>query len=430
MATAGQNYQAKDASSGVETEPEPRTSEADTQERPRRKFRSSWNAKEANNASAPADYLSNLGQAQDYNINVTHGQNSQHLDSLFTGNFLGHQSDIADGTLRDWESRSYSNIVGDYYIAPAFLDAVTLHIAKNYLTEQFDAQTKVPLILGIWGGKGQGKTFQTELAFKKLGVQPIVMSAGELEDEWAGKPGRLIRERYRRAADISRIQGKLSCLVIHDIDAGIGRYANTQVTVNNQMVVGTLMNICDDPTRVSIGQNWRGSDVIRRTPIIVTGNDFSKVFAPLIRDGRMSKFFWQPTREDLVNILFQMYKDDGLRLDDMAALLDAFPAQPLDFYGALRSATYDNQIRAWIRDDVVKADLADEDANMGELGRRLINREGLPTFLPQQLTLDMLMAEGARLAKEQDHVNAWKLSEDYMKDTNKGGGGGLIGLQG
>ena len=44
-----------------------------------------------------------------------------------------------------------------------------MHVAKNYLAETFDAQTNVPLILGIWGGKGQGKTFQTELAFKKLG---------------------------------------------------------------------------------------------------------------------------------------------------------------------------------------------------------------------------------------------------------------------
>ena len=48
----------------------------------------------------------------------------------------------------------------------------------------------VPLILGIWGGKGQGKSFQTELAFRKLGVEAVVMSAGELEHERAGEPGR------------------------------------------------------------------------------------------------------------------------------------------------------------------------------------------------------------------------------------------------
>lgn len=48
---------------------------------------------------------------------------------------------------------------------------MALHIAKNFLADAgaFDPSTKVPLILGIWGGKGQGKSFQTELCFKKLG---------------------------------------------------------------------------------------------------------------------------------------------------------------------------------------------------------------------------------------------------------------------
>ena len=46
-----------------------------------------------------------------------------------------------------------------------------LHIVKNYMVEKgcFDTQTRVPLILGIWGPKGQGKSFQCELVFKKMG---------------------------------------------------------------------------------------------------------------------------------------------------------------------------------------------------------------------------------------------------------------------
>jgi pantothenate kinase-related protein Tda10 len=72
-----------------------------------------------------------------------------------------------------------------------------MHITKNYLLDQgaISPSCKVPLILGIWGPKGCGKTFQTELAFKKLGVEAVVMSAGELESEVAGQPGRLIRDR-------------------------------------------------------------------------------------------------------------------------------------------------------------------------------------------------------------------------------------------
>jgi len=32
------------------------------------------------------------------------------------------------------------------------------------------------------------------------------MSAGELESDIAGKPGRMIRERYRRAADMGKVR--------------------------------------------------------------------------------------------------------------------------------------------------------------------------------------------------------------------------------
>ncbi len=50
-----------------------------------------------------------------------------------------------------------------------------------------------------------------------------------------------------------------------------GHFENTQVTVNNQVVVGTLMNLCDHPNRVSIGQGWQENDRCGRVPIIVTG---------------------------------------------------------------------------------------------------------------------------------------------------------------
>ena len=81
-----------------------------------------------------------------------------------------------------------------------------------------------------------------------------------------------------------------------------------QTTVNNQIVVGSLMNICDDPNHVSVYNVWREEDVIQRVPIIVTGNDLSQIFAPLVRDGRMTKFYWKPGRHDLSSILHQMYK--------------------------------------------------------------------------------------------------------------------------
>lgn len=37
-------------------------------------------------------------------------------------------------------------------------------------------------------------------------------------------------------------------------------------------------------------------------PVVCTGNDFSTLYAPLIRDGRMEKYYWNPTREDRVGV--------------------------------------------------------------------------------------------------------------------------------
>ena len=154
---------------------------------------------------------------------------------------MGQQADIASGALRMYERRTLAHLCGDYAIPPRFMDAVSLHLVKNFLAESGQLSQGVPLILGIWGAKGCGKSFNVELVLKKMGVQPIIMSSGELEDEYAGEPGRRIRERYRMASQTVRNSGIMSCLVINDLDAGCGRFRNTQMTVNNQIVMGTLM---------------------------------------------------------------------------------------------------------------------------------------------------------------------------------------------
>lgn len=48
-----------------------------------------------------------------------------------------------------------------------------------------------------------GKTFTLELCLQRMGVLPVCLSAGELEDEWAGEPGRRLRERYEFAGALA-----------------------------------------------------------------------------------------------------------------------------------------------------------------------------------------------------------------------------------
>ncbi|TKW24005.1 hypothetical protein SEVIR_3G024200v4 [Setaria viridis] len=362
--------------------PQPATGgEAEESERRRLSKQSSWKAKDADGD----DYLYRLGKEAD-NMDIAVGARAGIVDDLFVGNFLGKDSDIVFD-YRQKATRTFEYLQGDYYIAPLFLDKVACHIVKNFIAHFLNI--KIPLILGIWGGKGQGKTFQTELIFRAMGVEPVIMSAGELESEKAGEPGRLIRDRYRTASQVIQNQGKLSCLMINDLDAGVGRF--------------------DNPTRVSTGQKWRENDITNRVPIIVTGNDFSTLYAPLIRDGRMEKFYWQPDREDIINIVHGMYTKDGISIEEVSRIVDTFPNQALDFYGALRSRTYDRAVLEWV----------DQIGGHEKLGEKLLKQkrgEKLPTFIPPKQTIEALIESGHSLVREQELIMNSKLSKEYMKN--------------
>ena len=95
------------------------------------------------------------------------------------------------------------------------------------------------------------------------------------------------------------------------------------------------MNICDHPNFVSNEEDdeihaYRDDEYIRRVPIIITGNDLSTLYAPLLRDGRMDKFYWSPT-EKICDMVHAMYKDDDVPRATVERLVQAYSHQPLDF---------------------------------------------------------------------------------------------------
>ncbi|GLT89065.1 hypothetical protein SLE2022_070670 [Rubroshorea leprosula] len=304
--------------------------------------------------------------------------------------------------------RTYNldNNMDGFYIAPAFMDKLVVHITKNFMSLP---NIKVPLILGIWGGKGQGKSFQCELVFAKMGINPIMMSAGELESGNAGEPAKLIRQRYREAADIIR-KGKMCCLFINDLDAGAGRLGGTtQYTVNNQMVNATLMNIADNPTCVQLPGMYNKEEN-PRVPIIVTGNDFSTLYAPLIRDGRMEKFYWAPTRDDRIGVCKGIFRSDNVPDDEIVKLVDTFPGQSIDFFGAVRARVYDDEVRKWIGG-----------VGVDTVGKKLVNSlEGPPTFEQPKMTIEKLLEYGNMLVAEQENVKRVQLADKYLSEAALG----------
>merc|ERR550537_1683887 len=338
---------------------------------------------------------------------ITRGRNM--VDSLYQG-FQGtggtHNAVLNSTEYLGSSKRSFDNIEDGFYISPEFLDKMTIHIAKNFMELP---KIKIPLILGIWGGKGQGKTFQTELGYKKLAIAPIVMSAGELESGNAGEPAKLVRQRYREASDIVK-KGKMCSLFINDLDAGAGRLNDsTQYTVNNQMVNATLMNIADNPTNVQLPGMYN-TEQIPRVPIICTGNDFSTLYAPLIRDGRMEKYYWNPTRADRIGVAYGIFKPDGVSKDDVEKIIDRYPNQSIDFFGAMRARVYDDKVREFVNDIGVEG-----------IGKRLVNsKEGKVVFEKPSIDLETLCSYGDALRGEQDNVQKIQLADTYLEEAALG----------
>lgn len=215
--------------------------------------------------------------------------------------------------------------VVDPHIPERFVRQVSGHLLAN-----IGEVPGVPLILGVHGAPGTGKTYQVELVLKRMGVELLTISGGQLESENAGEPAQLIRETYCEASDVLKTKSP-ACVVFNDIDTGGGEWEGNTGTVNHQTVLGELMHLVDFPKQV-------GGRITRRVPIIMTGNDFTKLYEPLRRPGRMRLFEWQPSREERYEIVRALFvgRSDAV----LATLASAPPELPISFYADLRSALF------------------------------------------------------------------------------------------
>ena len=228
-------------------------------------------------------------------------------------------------------------MMGEVYVPERFVRVISLHVAKNLMRNALDT----PLILGIHGPSGDGKTFQCERTLHELGVRAFLISGGQLESERAGSPARLIRDRYLDASEHIAKERKAAALLLNDIDTGIGNWGdNVQYTVNRQTVLGELMHLVDYPTVVN-------SLTVKRVPIIVTGNDFTKLYEPLVRAGRMSLFTWEPTFEEKLAIVCRIFAELTPALSTkVVETLEKKQKHrlPISFYSHLNSTLHDEAI--------------------------------------------------------------------------------------
>lgn len=205
------------------------------------------------------------------------------------------------------------------FVPERFTDRVLAHIYMAGLPE-----LRVPLLLGIQGPSGDGKSYQCRLVAREYGIQLSALSASELAHEFENKPVERLREVYVAAAATVMSTDRPAGLLIDDFDLGIaGVRSGTTYTVNTQLLISFLMNLCDDPL-------LRGA-LRRPVGVIITGNDLSVLHGPLRRHGRMSVFKWVPTREERLAIVRTMFSP-AVPSVVLEAILTEYPGLPLAFF--------------------------------------------------------------------------------------------------
>lgn len=207
------------------------------------------------------------------------------------------------------------------YIPPRFEHELDRHLVFNLAGVE-----SWPLVLGVFGRPGDGKSFQIRTHLQRRGVLSVSINAADLESDRAGQPGKLVLAAYEDAGH--RIsEGTPTALVVDDFDTTVGEWEQSTTTVNHQQVLAQLMHLADTPTEAA-GRR------LRRVPVLVTGNDLSKVYPPLRRPGRMRPFPWLPNDSERQDIVAAILADvlDPTAVSDLLAKL---PEAPIAFFSDL-----------------------------------------------------------------------------------------------
>ncbi len=211
------------------------------------------------------------------------------------------------------------------HLVPAIPDRFA-HAVNEHLVFNFAEVDAWPLVLGIFGRPGDGKSFQLRRHLELRGVLPISINAADLESDRAGTPGKLVLDTYENAGH--RIdEGTPAALVVDDFDTTVGEWAQSTTTVNHQQVLAQLMHLADSPTRA-------GDRSLRRVPVVLTGNDLSKVYPPLRRPGRMRAFPWLPTEAERLEIVAGIL-GRFLTRAELESLVGELPDAPIAFFSDL-----------------------------------------------------------------------------------------------
>ena len=209
------------------------------------------------------------------------------------------------------------------FIPERFERAVLKHIILNNTAITID-NNQFPLLLGIQGPYGFGKTFMVKEVCRKYHIDLQPLSTSELSGSMEADSTRNLKRIYSNLSANIWQNKRCGVLLIDDFHLTIATEDTMGKTVNSNILAAYLMNLCDNPIVVN------GV----RAPIILTGNNFRRVYPALVRDGRMDIFTWDPSIEDVDPIVRQLFHTRFTGIEDsvITAMLEQYSEMNIAFF--------------------------------------------------------------------------------------------------
>ncbi len=184
----------------------------------------------------------------------------------------------------------YSDEYKDIFVPQRFEETVASHIIAPYLEKNINY--KPPIYLAIKGDAGEGKTAQSIATCTQKGFYVIYVSASSLSGSHENEAKEKLQKIYNYALQLKT--KFLTSIIIDDFHKGIANEdENIKKTINTSVLIGYMMNIAEHNGSIHI-------------PIILTANDLSKIYSPLLRTGRADIFSWKPKSEEKKEIVFNI----------------------------------------------------------------------------------------------------------------------------
>ena len=227
---------------------------------------------------------------------------------------------------------------GDY-IPDRFKNRILWHIIYNYCNFR---GVSFPLYLAVQGGKGEGKSYMIQKVCVVNHISYHCLSGAELCGSFEGDSAKAFISEYESICNDAYLNRKLSCLVIEDFHKSIATNngSNITKTANADILIGRMMNLSDNPYRHGI-----------RVPIILTGNDFTTIYSPLTRNGRMDFFDWIPTFEEKEYIVYHMYSKffPSISFEDVHNLVLKYKEMDIAFFQSITNDFMIQSIQSTIK---------------------------------------------------------------------------------